>query len=698
MKFKLIRNLALLAVLLILVAYTFYPKDNQKDKILLEAVTQSMQSLHFKPAKFDDAFSKKVYKMFIERLDYNKKFFTATDIAQFSQYEDKLDEAIQNGSYDFFNLVVKVFLQRTAMADGFYKDILNKPFNYEVKEDIELDNKKIEYAKNEQELKENWRKQLKYLVLLRISDALDIQEKAKERKDTIIKVKSFDKIESEARENVRKSQEEVFKRLSRVERDDELALFINSITNSYDPHSEYFPPKDKEDFDMRMSGRLEGIGATLQEKDGYIKVIDIVPGSPSWRQGQLRSGDLILKVAQGNQEPVDIVDWRVDKAVKLIRGSKGTEVRLTVKKVDGSIVVIPIIRDIVIIEETYVKSAIIRDENEQNPIGYIYLPQFYADFNNKDGHFCSKDVELEIEKLKRENVEGIVLDLRNNGGGSLQDVVSMAGLFIPNGPIVQVKARLGSPHILKDDDPKVQWDKPLVVMVNSLSASASEIFAAAIQDYKRGVVIGSPTFGKGTVQRFWDFDDNLPSSMDNLKPLGAIKITIQKFYRINGGTTQLKGVNPDIIMPDLFSGIEIGEREQDNAMAWDEIPSVGYKSWYMPIDFKKLEKNSRERMKNNETFKLIADESEKRSKQSKQTRFSLNLKDFRAQMNKYKEDNAKIEKLEKISTGLKVSALTVDIKKQEKDSITLSRAKEWVKSITKDVYIKEAKAIIKDMK
>ena len=357
--------------------------------------------------------------------------------------------------------------------------------------------------------------------------------------------------------------------MDKIDESDWLSIYLNSITTIYDPHTAYFPPQDKENFDIAMSGQLEGIGARLTSKGGFIVVAEIVPGSACWRQGQLKVGDKILKVGQGDEEPIDITDMRTDHAVKYIRGKKGTEVRLTVKQVDGSVITIPIIRDIVILEETYTKSAVIDNK------GYINLPKFYADFSGNGGRDCSDDVKNEILKLKEEGVEGIILDLRNNGGGSLQDVVEMAGLFIKEGPIVQVKAKVGKPRVYSDTDESVYYDGPLVVMVNTYSASASEILAAAMQDYGRAVIVGgSPTtFGKGTVQRAFDLDGFVSEAYDEIKPLGALKLTLQKFYRIDGGTTQLKGVTPDIILPDTWSYLNVGEKDQEFPIPWDEIGS-----------------------------------------------------------------------------------------------------------------------------
>jgi carboxyl-terminal processing protease len=474
-------------------------------------------------------------------------------------------------------------------------------------------------------------------------------------------------------------------------------LYFNAITSIYDPHTEYYAPKDKANFDIGMSGQLEGIGAQLQEKDGFIKVTNIVPGSASWRQGQLKTGDIIMKVAQGNAEPVDITDMQLDDAVQLIRGKKGTEVRLTVKKPDASIVIIKLIRDIVVMEETFAKSVILKGEKK---LGYIKLPSFYADFNGKGGHSCAKDVKKEIEKLKEENVEGIILDLRNNGGGSLGDVVEMAGLFIEKGPIVQVKSKTGSAYVMDDKDPATIYDGPLTIMVNSNSASASEIMAAAIQDYKRGVIVGTSqsTFGKGTVQRFFDLDEYLPEKFSSLKPLGQVKITTQKFYRINGGATQLKGVTPDIVIPDPYYLLDQGEKEQDYPIAWDEIAPSTYKVWEQKYSIERLKANSAARIQSDSSFISIEATAKRLRKQKDSTIVSLNYDKYLIEKKQAEAEAKKAEKLDKEISKIEIIALKPTVPVFEGDTLKASKEKEWYKTIKKDLYLNETVLIMNEMK
>ncbi|MCH8318914.1 MAG: PDZ domain-containing protein, partial [Bacteroidetes bacterium] len=459
-------------------------------KALINVLLRSLNTAHYQPLILNDEFSKRVFELYLKRLDYNKRFLTSSDVEQLRKYQYQIDDEVKIGSYELFDLSTEIIKNKLKEVEIFYKDLLSRPFDFEKDEIIELDPKKIDYAADKAALKEAWRKSLKYQTLSRLANLLQVQEKAQVTQDTTVEIKTYQLLEEEARKKVLKSHNNWFRRMSKIERSDRLTIYINAITNTYDPNTAWLPPKDKENFDIAFSGQLEGIGAQLQERDGYIRIVRIIPGSASWRQGQLKAKDIILKVGQRALEAVDVVDMRIDDAVKLIRGKKGTEVRLTVKKLDGSIIIIPIIRDVVILEETYAKSALVDRNDIAVKVGYIRLPKFYADFNKKGGRNCAEDIKKELIKLKEEDIDGIILDLRNNRGGSLDDAVKMAGLFIEKGPIVQIKSRTGKPTILRDRDPMVYYDGPLIIMVNSFSASASEILAAAMQDYKRGIIIG----------------------------------------------------------------------------------------------------------------------------------------------------------------------------------------------------------------
>jgi carboxyl-terminal processing protease len=668
--------------------------DQGRNEILMRVMVQGLNTAHFQPEKMDDNFSKKVYDLYLKRLDFNKKFLLQSDVDQLAKYKTQLDEQVQAGSYEFLNVATRIFTTRMKEEQGLYKEILDKPFDFNVEESTELDPEKQAFPKDKAAQHEAWRQYLKYQVLVQLAELVEMQEKAQEKADAKTPAKSATELEADARKKVMKTYDDMFRRMNQLNRDDSVAAYINAIANSYDPHTEFFPPKDKATFDIAMTGRLEGIGATLSEKDGQIKVAEIVPGSASYRQGELKAGDIIMKVAQGKEEPVSIEGMRLDNAVLLVRGKKGTEVRLTVKKPDATIKVISIIRDVVIIEDTYAQSALIQGPK---PIGYIKLPGFYADFDNKGGRNSADDVMKEIEKLKKQNVQGLILDLRNNGGGSLQDAVQMAGLFVPRGPMVQVETSGSAPNILEDRDPQVQFDGPLVILVNQFSASASEILAAAMQDYKRGVIVGSSaTFGKGTVQQVFDLDRILSSEMDAYKPFGSLKLTTQKFYRVNGGATQLRGVTPDILLPDMYSYLEQGEKDQDYALPWDEIKPARYTPWNNQPNISQLKSKSTARVNSSSNFKMITELAQKMKTQSDMTKRSIKLSTYLAETKKSKADAKKYDDLQKGSAGLDVISLKVDLDKLGADTTKQGIAKTFTKTLKKDIYVTEASNIIKD--
>ncbi len=698
---KRIIQIAVLALpLALIVAFKTYSDTQQdKEKIISELVINGLEYAHYNNNQIDDEFSKRVYNSYIEGLDYTKKFLLKEDIEQLKKYETLIDDELRNNSNEFLELSDAIITKRIGEAEVYYKEILSQAFDFTKKEEIELDDKKNDFAASPLELKDAWRKSLKYQVLFELNTRLEIQKKAKENNDTTVVQKSFAELEKAARAKVEKRNKDYFYRLNQLDNKDRFNMFMNVVSMAFDPHTNYYPPKGKEDFDIAMSGQLEGIGATLQEKDGYIKVVRIIPGSPSYKEGELKAGDLILKVAQGDGEALDITGMRLDKAVRYIRGKKGTTVKLTVKKVDGEIKVISIVRDVVVIEDTYAKSVIVSTPNSKEKIGYIYLPSFYVNFNKKDGgRRCSDDVLKEINKLKKEGIDGLIIDLRNDGGGSLPDVVKMAGFFIKQGPIVQVKQKTGAPHLLDDTDPNVYYDGPMAVMVNSNSASASEIFAAALQDYNRAVIIGGQqTFGKGTVQRIINLDDIVNSQIDKFKPLGALKLTFQKFYRVSGGSTQLKGVVPDIILPDNYMYIDYGERELDYHLPWDEIPRADFIPSNQITDRKSLKKKSQRRIKNNKNFELIKEQAESIKKHRDDTKVSLNLKEYQKTLEDRKEENKKFKKIYSDTTLVQISPLKADWQFIEKDSTKIKTAKDWYKKLSSDLYLRESIEVLENL-
>ncbi|MCB9045933.1 MAG: carboxy terminal-processing peptidase [Chitinophagales bacterium] len=704
MRNKILIPTLIVAVLAAFFSFKYSSKDTdaeKKSKLIVETVYKALQDGHYSPKEVDDSFSSMAYHKLLERMDYDKRFFTQKDIDVLSKYEFKIDDEIKSGSIEFFNKFTDLYDKSIRETEKYYPELLEKPFDFTKEETYVSAEDDAPYPANDKARKERWRLFLKYRALAQYVDLKKAQDKRVEDKDTTLKeVKTDAALEAEARDKVQKSMEYYFKRVNKLDDNQRFAIYMNTITNTYDPHTDYFPPDDKKKFDEMMSGSFFGIGARLQDKEGKITVTSIIAGSPCWKQGDLDAGDEIMKVAQGSEEPVDIQGYEIDDAVKLIRGPKGTEVQLTVKKVNGATMVIPIIRGEVQIEETFARSAVI--ESGKGKIGYIYLPEFYADFNGTSGRRCSEDVALEVMKLKNAKVDGIILDLRYNGGGSLNDVVNMGGLFIDEGPIVQVRSSHSSPAMLEDRQPGTLYDGPMAIMINQGSASASEIMAAAMQDYKRAVIVGSRSFGKGTVQKVISLDEYLKFSdkiaaRSSDEPLGALKLTIQKFYRINGGSTQLKGVTPDIELPDPYTHLDVGERKDEAALKWDEIPAAKYNTVSDPVNVSKLAALSKERVSHNETFALIEQNAERIKKQENDKTYSLNEKKFREEMKEANETAERMKELEEKATKLTVVNPKEDMAKVNMDSSTIAKNEEWLKTLQKDVYIAETVNIINDM-
>ncbi|GAB7258241.1 carboxy terminal-processing peptidase [Polaribacter sp. OB-PA-B3] len=672
----------------------FNDPDPEKDKILIYVLKNILTRGHFVVKDMNDNFSEQVFNSFIDGLDPNKRYFTQKDIKKFSKYKYEIDNQLLKDDVSFYNLVYSNFLSKIKNAESYYTELLESPFNFKKDEDIDIDYDKVPFAKNENELIDYWRKQLKLNVLSRIQDKLDKQE-SQIKKDKNFKKKSFKTLEKEARAEVAKNMDELYLRIEELEHEDWFSTFLNSVVGAFDPHTTYMAPRIKERFDQDMSGKLEGIGARLLKKGIYTEIFELVSGGPAWKQGDLEAGDIILEVAQGDKEPVDIVGMRLDDAIKFIKGPKGTEVRLTVKKkLDGSTKVISIIRDVVELEETFVKSTIV--EKDGKKYGLIDLPRFYIDFSDTDARDSAKDMEKEIERLKNENVSGLLIDLRNNGGGSLKTAIEIAGLFIEKGPIVQVKYRGQDPIVKNDVDPKMQWDGSVVVLVNELSASASEIFAAAMQDYGRAVIIGgNQTYGKGTVQSVIPINNFYPKYE---KDLGAIKMTIQKFYRVNGGSTQIEGVYSDIAMPDKYSYMKFGERDLDGALVWDKVPQANYTKTNTYENFADVVSKSKNRIATDTNFKLINDYAKWLKEKQDDTTYSLNLKQFSIESKAVENASKKYANVFKYESNLSFQSPKYELPLIKKDSVLANKRKAWHKNLSKDIYVSEALNVLKDLK
>ncbi|MGO3182390.1 MAG: carboxy terminal-processing peptidase [Aequorivita sp.] len=696
--------------------------DPDKDKLLLDIITYVLQKGHYDPKDINDEFSVEVYENFIKGLDPLKRYFLASDIAEFSKYKTEIDDQIKNKDLSFFDLVYSRFQERMGDVQKIYPEVLSKPFDFTKEDVINVDYEKTAYSESMKDLKARWHQQMKFSTLSSYYDLVE-EQKNKEKGITTTKddesadaeesdfpekqkkkitkeeepfvPKTLAELEEKARETTKTSLDEYFDFTKDLERKDYFSIYLNTIVEEYDPHSNYFAPPDKDRFDLQMSGKLEGIGARLQKKNDYITVIDVISGGPAWRSEKIEVGDAIMKVKQeGEKDAVSIVGMRIDDAVKLIKGPKGTKVTLTIKNVDGTISDKVLTRDIVELEETYAKSSMV--EKDDRKFGIINLPQFYFDMDNYKERNAATDVKKEIIRLKEEGMKGLVIDLRGNGGGSLRTAVDIAGLFIKKGPIVQV-ASAGNKEVLEDTDSDIVWDGPLVILVNELSASASEILAAAMQDYKRAIIIGSEqTYGKGTVQNVIDLNQWLRKS--DLGDLGALKITSQKFYRVNGGSTQLEGVKSDVVMPDRYSYIDIGERDYPNPLPYDKIDAAKYNVWDGYIDYDETIKNSKERMAKNKELQLIDDNAKWIKTRRDEKEVNLNYDAYVADIDERKEETKRFDSINKYNNHLKFESLPYEVALMKQDTTLAEKRKRWHKNLSKDIYVEEAIHILEDLK
>ena len=649
--------------------------DPNKEKLLLEIVKYVVEKGHFQKIEINDALSEEFFYGYIEQIDSQKRFFLKSDINNLEKYKYDLDDQVKNQQLDFFEMTYDIFQERVADAEEYYKEIISSKFDFTNDESINLDFKNISYARSKAEIKDRWRKQLKLSVLdiinLKIDDSLSMIN---------------NKIYNESIITVKKNTDDFFEYVSDIDRDDWFSNYINTFLSELDPHSAYFSSDEKEKFDTSISGKFNGIGARLQKTEGKIKIVDIIVGGPIWNDNLLDVGDFIIEVGQENEDLVDITSMKLDDAIKLIKGPADTYVTLRVKKIDGQIKNIKIKRGVVELEELYAKSTLIK-KNDKN-YGYISLPKFYIDFNNKKSRNSANDVKNEIIKLKNNNINGLILDLRNNGGGSLKSVVDMTGLFIEKGPIVQVKSLGNRKKVLYDKDPNIFWEGPLVVLMNKMSASASEILAGALQDYERAVIIGNEnSFGKGTVQNVVDLNSFVYNSKYDL---GALKITTDKFYRINGESVQLEGVKSDIIIPDSYKYIFKGEKGEKNPLTWDKIDATNFNKWNSKKEnFSKISLDSQIRIDNNEFSALIEDRALWIKNQQNNRSFNLNLDKYRKFINKQINENKKYDNILDYENSLIFKLL-----KSEKDYILsnkklLSSRNKWHKNLSKDLYVAE---------
>ena len=668
------------------------------------SVKNTLSYLHYSPKPINDAYSQEVYKHYFEMIDASKRYFMQSDMDEFSKHKTKLDDYLNQGNLTFYKLTIDRLYQRVDEIDKITQDILAKPINLDEDETLILEPKLRKNATNKNELAAEWKKYIKYNILQEMESLKAKEETQKEKKDSVQKFKLKDTIKLEilspeqrrvkATTEVKDLITDTFRRFKKRNKMDWFTVHMNAYTEVFDPHTNYYSPKNKEDFDTQFKGKVIGIGAIIQEKRGYLYLGPLTIGAPAWKSKQLSEGDKILKVkSKPNEDAVNVVGMLSDEAVRLIRGEKGTKVTLTVEKKDKSIKEVTMIREEVAIEDTFARSIIVNSADGKK-YGLISLPSFNADFEDAKGRNASDDIKNEILKLKSQGVQGIILDLRNNGGGSLTEVGDIMGLFMNAGPFVQVKDGNGKIQTLKNKTNSPIWTGPVVIMQNELSASASEILAGAMQDYGRGIVLGSPqSFGKGTVQTFVDLNRFLNTNDD----FGSLKLTIQKFYRVTGESTQRKGIQSDIQMKDFFTYAEVGERYDDFALAWDKIPAVAYQPMnYFSIQA--LQKASEARLQNNKNYQLIQESAQWKEKLDKEESISLKESKFDEVMKKRKAQIEKFKVLDKFNNGLKFTLNPDEMVREKSDEAFTKKTQNWTKNLQRDLYLQEAVNVISGMK
>ena len=690
---------SLIAFIMCLASCSFVSKDfdtSDKDSLVIQLITYVLDQAHYLDKEIDDNFSEKVFNTFLENLDPYKRYFYASDIEEFSEYKYSIDDAFKNPNFDFFDLVYERYKERMSESEKIFNKILSTPFDFSKDEVCECDFEVLDYVQTNHELYDRWRKLLKIYVIENYHNEIE-DDLRKFEKDSLFQIRKLDLIEKETRESLSETMIQNYRFVSEeMQRSDWLSVYINSFVSQYDPNTSYLDPESKDRFDVDMSGNYAGIGARLQKKIDKVEITEVISGGPAWRDNILEKGDAILKVRQDDEEePVSILTMRLTEAVKLIKGKKGTKVHLTVKKVDGSISEVTVKRDIVQLEETYIKSSIVEKNN--NNYGIINIPKFYIDFDNQSNRDAAKDLKTEIQRLKEQGIKGLVIDLRNNGGGALKTVVDMAGMFIKNGPVVQVKYFDKEKQVLSDRDRSILWTGPLVILVNEGSASASEILAAAMQDYKRAIIIGgNQTWGKGTVQNVFPLNRMVRGNTNG--DLGALRYTTQKYYRINGGSVQLEGVKSDINVPYRYKYLDFGEKDSENPLEWDEIDNVDYTTWQSNFDFDQAIQKSKDRMSNNEYLKLV-DENAKWIKAVRDDKLiNLNYDKFKKELEENLSETKKFDALNDFSMDFNFKSLPYEIDLIEKDSVLGIKRKRWHKSLNKDVYIEEALNVLSDLR
>lgn len=642
----------------------------------IQAVVKNLKTKHVRPKAIDDNFSKTIWKKYIEGLDPNKTVFMQTDLNGLKQYELRIDDELNAGTTEFFKAVFTIYKQRLIEADAGFQKILEKPMRFTKDESIQLDGSLLQFAANKLALQEVWRKKAKYMVLKKMVD-LD--------KD---KLNSME-LEKEARTKVAKWLANSFKTLKgEYAFNEKFSQYLNTITLEVDPHSTYAAPVKAKIMEERMAKRFYGIGIELQDKDGDVFVKSLRPGGVAIKSGKIDINDRILRVSDAKGSMVDVSGMPITDIPELIRGDKDTRVSLDILKSDGLECTVSLTRAEVKDEEGRARSAIMEQNGQK--IGYIYLPEFYADASNSVGIRAANDVEIELNKLNNANVAAVIVDLRNNGGGSLEEVVKMSGFFLGKGPKVQLRDATGV--IIQTSVGGAIFKKPMVVMVNEQSASASEIFAAAIQDYKRGIIIGSPsTYGKGTAQatvpmgKMGDAQQGIPN-----QSFGSLRLTEFQFYRVNGASTQLRGVKADVVLPGKLAYLKIKEKDNRTALSWDSIPAAVYSESNQPVVWNNILNLAHKAVGNEEAFKTIEDKS-KMIAQNQTIPVSLNSAKFRKVQEELLAYTKNIEEAAKLSITQKIK-VTGTLAGQEMEENEWYR--QWLSTISADLYLEKTLRIM----
>ena len=694
--------------------------QDRREATLARATLELLEKEHLLHKRIDDALSRLAFASYLDRIDSGKMFLLKADRDTLGKYADKIDDQLRAGSLELGHEGQRVLSKRVSMVEAWVAQLLASPFDHSNQEEMELDPKKVTAAATEAELKDRWRRRLELEVLERVAQMQarltppkpvkaptvagapgrpkDAAKDADDEDRGALAIRDIPKTpegrQAKARADLAKAYAARFIRLAHPAPMDAAADVVNAVAASVDPHTTYLPPADRANFDIQIRGSLEGIGAVLREKDDYIEIVELVPGGAAWRQGHLDPGDVIMSISSGRQEPIDVVNMRIDEVVKMIRGPKGTVVALGVRKATGLQEKVAITRDIVVVAEAYAKAAVISKKG-QPAYGYIQLPSFYG--GEGSPRHSAQDVRRLLAELRAKKVAGVILDVRGNGGGLLGDAIEMSGAFIDRGPIVQVRDSMGQRQVLTDDTVGLDFAGPVVVLVDRFSASASEILAGALQDYRRAVIVGtSPTHGKGTVQTVIDLDSATGGKLD----LGVFKLTIQQFFGVDGSSTQLKGITPDILLPDPAGFIESGERELEHALAWSQIAPAEHDNWPATWNAAVLASKSAARVAKDSVFARVTKLTELMKARKAITRVPLAEIEFTKQLAKQRADVAAASPdLDAAPTRFSVLPLeqgapVAAAANGKKDS----RMAKWRDNLARDPWVDESLNILTDMK